>query len=479
MKFQAGILGLIGLMIFSLFFFNFSLWHFPELNSDHALHILMAEDFHFGKDWYYWGQNRLGSFLPFIAHLLTYLGLSAFNAVGIAQLLLLAGSLTALRVLIKNPWWFLAGAAVLALPIYPFWMQLSPGHPYLTQSFFLLLFLALLYADGISAQRKAWFLPFIFFLALWSSETSVAFLGALLLVYLKDILPAVKKHWLGLSLSSLVGVLFILVIKNQATKVAGYHQLFAAPDQVWLSLQKHLKEFDSLLRFSANKPFNARLFYFFTLLLLLNLGLGMTRKTRPSKISLVFLLTGVFSYFLIHLSGWNAQMGMPFRYYTFSWIFFALGLLLWSEAQIPKFFRIPLSIGLIASIGYAAWYFNSAFETGSEGRIRRQEAEMLISEIEKEVGDLNLVSVIGTYWNSHLIDALSPEITAIPHQGEQLRQGRLIAKNQARSRFLLIRNGWLDSFPDQIEQWGMLLQMDSQPVKYGELEYCWYRRIED
>lgn len=65
---------LLFLFISYQFYIRFSLWHFKGLNSDHAIHILMAESFDYTKDWYYWGQNRLGSFIPMLGAIFIYLG---------------------------------------------------------------------------------------------------------------------------------------------------------------------------------------------------------------------------------------------------------------------------------------------------------------------------------------------------------------------------------------------------------------------
>ena len=56
-------------------------------DSDQAVWVLLAESPHFPDAWYFYGQNRLGSLLPLMAHLLVGLGLEALVAVSLMNLL--------------------------------------------------------------------------------------------------------------------------------------------------------------------------------------------------------------------------------------------------------------------------------------------------------------------------------------------------------------------------------------------------------
>ncbi len=148
-------------LAFILFQFGmrFSLWNFAGLNSDHAIHILMAESFDWTKDWYYWGQNRLGSLMPLIGSLLISLGFGSFDAMGLTQIFLCLSLLLMVRSFVHSSWVFVGATAVLLLPIFPFWMQVSLGHPYLGQLFFNLLFLVIFSAKKLSLRAKAILLP--------------------------------------------------------------------------------------------------------------------------------------------------------------------------------------------------------------------------------------------------------------------------------------------------------------------------------
>lgn len=48
-------------------FFLFAPIYSNGYSSDNAIHVLMAYDFEFPTDLYYWGQDRLGSLIPMLA----------------------------------------------------------------------------------------------------------------------------------------------------------------------------------------------------------------------------------------------------------------------------------------------------------------------------------------------------------------------------------------------------------------------------
>lgn len=56
------------LFIIVLSFVYFAPCFYFDYNSDHSIQILMSISFNFKRDFFYWGQNRLGSFLPMITY---------------------------------------------------------------------------------------------------------------------------------------------------------------------------------------------------------------------------------------------------------------------------------------------------------------------------------------------------------------------------------------------------------------------------
>jgi hypothetical protein len=89
-------------IIFLLSFRAFSPATAFTLNSDEASHVLMAYDFRFPTDLYYWGQDRLGSLVPLLAHGLVW-GLGPAVVVGVVHYGLMALGVGCLVSLLHSP----------------------------------------------------------------------------------------------------------------------------------------------------------------------------------------------------------------------------------------------------------------------------------------------------------------------------------------------------------------------------------------
>ncbi len=470
---------IIGGILASLYILNFSLWFWPEFNSDHAIHILMAEHFDYRKDWYYWGQNRLGSFLPFLASLLVHLGLDAFNAYGIVQLLVIAGCLWFLFRLIKEPIWFLVAAALLLFPIYPYWMQLAPGHPYLAQFFFILAAFYLFFIESVSQKLKYALGPLMLALAIWSSELSVAALIAMGLVNFKTLIGDLKKNWYWFLASSAIGLKLLLEFKAHAVRDERYAELLTDFPSFMQSLSTQWEQFQSLILFDGNKPLNGGLALFMITLAIFGLVYAILYKKKPSFLSLTLMGTAVLSFILIHASAWNDEMGMPHRYFTMPYFFGFLSLILLLRDLFPKpVLKYPIGVVMISLLLYASITFNHQFETGAINRIRAEEARTLLKKVFAENPQVEGLSVIGSYWNSHLPDALSTKVNGIPFKGEHLREMSLIEKADQNDYFLLIRNNWLPEFPLYIQERDWLLKRIGEPDDEFGIYSCLYQKVE-
>lgn len=89
------------------------------------------------------------------------------------------------------------------------------------------------------------------------------------------------------------------------------------------------------------------------------------------------------------------------------------------------------------------------------------------------------LSVLGSYWNSYLLDALSDQVVAMPRQGAYIRDYRMQEQWAAAQKFLIIGNDWLDAFPEKIEQHGVSLQKQREPATIdGEIRYAIYYKLD-
>jgi len=170
-------------------------------------------------------------------------------------------------------------------------------------------------------------------------------------------------------------------------------------------------------------------------------------------------------------------MGNPLHYYAYPYILFALGFLTKLDqfsAKLPATKILALILGAFTL--NASVQFNHHFKTGAENRITRLEAEILIRKIEKELPGEESISVIGSYWNSYIIDALSDNFIAIPRKGEYIRDYRNLLEVQSNSYFVLIANDWLAEFPLQITEHAVELNQVKVYPSQGDIQYALYRR---
>ena len=58
------------------------------IDSDQSIWILIARDPHFPDAFYFYGQDRLGSLLPLLAHLLVLTGIPALYAMTVVNVLI-------------------------------------------------------------------------------------------------------------------------------------------------------------------------------------------------------------------------------------------------------------------------------------------------------------------------------------------------------------------------------------------------------
>ena len=125
-------------------FFVFSPYFSKTTNSDNAVHVLMTESLHFPEDFYYWGQDRLGSLIPMLAHsFFIILPIKSITAISIVQYLIIGVTFYLLQKTVSN--WL--SKFILCLIIFiPFPLMLAQvyiGHPYVPQFFFFSLILSL------------------------------------------------------------------------------------------------------------------------------------------------------------------------------------------------------------------------------------------------------------------------------------------------------------------------------------------------
>lgn len=99
------------------------------------------------------------------------------------------------------------------------------------------------------------------------------------------------------------------------------------------------------------------------------------------------------------------------------------------------------------------------------------------ADVKRELNVLGKSGFIGEFWNSYVSSCSNPElILATPHDKGNVRNFELVNKVFENENIYLIKDMWLDSFPDTITQFGHLLIKDGQPFIMGDCELNKYRK---
>jgi hypothetical protein len=481
------------------------------LNSDHAIHILMAYHLQLPEDLYFWGQDRLGSAVPILGHLLLqFLPIRPVTAVSLVQYALLLIGFFCLSSFLKRPLSKVIFALVWFLPLNPFSSLLAIAQPYGPQFAFVGLALVALNAlidhpeqiQGIKRQLLITSATASLWISLWISDLSIVILTLLLLgggwVLFQQMLqnlqqakPALahfpKLDLLNLLLTSGAGLLFIHYAKEQATRKIGRYSSLNTPSQILEIIERLSSAFTKTLLFQLQEPFLS-LHAVLCIGLMLYLGyLFVTKKYLlgapiPRWFPL-FLASAMLGFVLLNLSNW-VYRNPDLRYYTFVYVAGWLALLLFAETlQQPlakKVYLLLIPIALAASLSLPDFTYKIP---ANASRIEKLAA----------LQTMNSAGFIGEYWSSYVICSADPArfnctpydqkgVTPCPNPAPVkpkvgfVRCKRCVPQVMAADTIYLAQERWFEQFPSEIQQFGQCLVKTGEARKLGWLQVAPYQK---
>lgn len=96
-----------------------------------------------------------------------------------------------------------------------------------------------------------------------------------------------------------------------------------------------------------------------------------------------------------------------------------------------------------------------------------------------KIRDLGKGNLIGDYWHAYILAAASPDsIIGTAHTGHTVRRISQARQMVNEPSVYLIKDNWLESFPDSIVQFNRLLIKDGESFQMAERELCNYRTAE-
>ena len=482
-----------GLQLLALFviasasFWILSPWKSPFLNSDNAVHILMTYDCQLPDDLYYWGQDRLGSFIPIVGHFIYVV----FNtapplAASIALYLTLFSAVLLLSSFFKQTITRLLLSLVLFFPLHQVDYMIRLGHPYAAQFFFIALCLFLLKKFWFGKGWKKYLMLtgscMALVLAMWSSDMTLVALVALLVtgivLYMNDrkqVVASLSPFLIQAALSIVVlasGVAFLLYAKSVSRPVAVYDSTWiGSAENMLTGLKKYVKAYAYILigRQGVWSAIHHGLLAGIVALSSIQLFKLIFRGKIPPMV-LFFLLNFIGGECLLIISKWVALNNFNGWYQTYPYISLMICLLLLIDRADKGKVRLVLTTAMILLLLVSGISVTRIYLL----KINRDFNERSLSEL-KDLHRLGRCGIIGDYWHSYLPAALNPEtIKATPY--EDGRSERCTDSVMACEKIYLIKDAWLEKFPLEYNAYGRIVYFSGDSLKLSDWELGLYLR---
>lgn len=467
-------------------FIVYSSVFFPLLSSDDAVPILMLFDFNLPQDLFFWGQDRVGSLIPLLGQIpFKLLGINLLWSESITHYIILILGFLAFSSFFDSPFSKIAFSLVWFLPIDPFLglVRFSFGLQY---SFIAFGLYCLKYFNEKTTKSEAskyiyWILAFLSFLtAVWITETAVVTITIILFV--SFIWQLKTAHKIPLDsivfsvIATILGLLIIFMLKK-TVEISSYYeyyqQLLNTPSEIIKSISILFHKLLESFTLKNRNPFLIAYCYLCVVLLLtipITTIFGKISKIEKWRWITIFILDG-FAFLAINiLSHWSLLNGVARRYFIGVYIVFWIAFLIFTEhisgtttkKIVKSLTLITLLVGGI-SIPYGYKYIYPK---------RLTPKAKIVSEF-KQLGSIGIIS---EYWNSYGTSFVDPEnIKATPHDKCEVRNINLVDSVFAQPRIFLIKDMWLDTFPDNISQFGRLLERKGEEFRIGDCNVCEYQ----
>ncbi len=410
---------------------------YPYFNSDQAIPVLMAKNFQLPRDYYYWGQNRLGSLIPIIAHFIcSIIKVHPVYVVSVVHYLFLFIPFLIISQLITNKWLRISLLGIIFLPFNSYNALLLIGHPYSQQLFcgtlFILFFLkAEMHLVRTSGQLLVKYdllkitgylgLSIVFYiLGIWVSEFN--FILALFpLVY---ILKRAKQYYTILGLKHLFTLLSSCILMFYfAFKWYAYTKAVSVNDELYnkafffdkagISKQYDfmMKQVSSVFYFEGKETFFQNTIYIFLIFILLFLIFQRKQLNKAGALHpLALVVISISSCIVLFFSFWNLRSEFCPRYFTPVYLTLSIAIIIYLD-RVNNYFIKPLFcvVVLFQCSWYSYYYLIRQHDTSPY----KHYADF--SQLPKGV-------LFGDYWEAHLINAVAIDnLQSINFQDEVVR----------------------------------------------------------
>jgi hypothetical protein len=446
---------------------------FKISNSDQAIYVMMTQDFSLSKTLYYWGQDRFGSLLPALAHPLTYI-MPAVWALTILQMLSLWGAWYIWSSFLQTHWQKIILAIALWIPPLAFYYSAVIAQPY---HILLLLWGWALYLFPKQKTTAHLLAGFIISIAYWVSEMSIV----LVIWWLISALFFARKKIPFAIIGAIPGILLILAAKKNATRIPLFsekmlvstQELGTSLERLWMGLLHEAFIFE-IQRIAASLGHILLLVVFLFLIAygVLKLFSWLKERTWESwlRLSPLVLLIGFFG--LSMLSYWVYFHETAVRYFA---MLYPLGVLAVLYLRIEKGKKVVYSV-LTAAVVFGAVDAGYLLFTSN---VVMPEDRMSITDARNFPVEENAV-YFGNYWSVYMPGMFhAHKAHFFEEEGGSVRnQHQRKQVLHSGKRFFVIRNDWLDDFPEKLNQFGHDFQLVGEAQMHGKWEYAEYAILE-
>lgn len=445
----------------------------------------MAFDYQIPPDFYCWGQDRGGTIIPLISQFFIHvLHLSPILSVSLSNYLLLTLGFIGFSKLFKQPFTILIFAVLWFFPYERFINILSfpIGMSYSLIGISIYFLDRLLHKKDLTHFSKHFHLLVsigLWGLAIWTSD--LAFFTVLLLVFTllfyakhQKIEHFPKKLFILYSTLGMAAIIFlILKLKTYATGVAENFQKFNSAEQIGESIGIVISDCWNVLSFQDdNFLISIGAWLILVVLITLLIILVLSRKSVFSFKNpwIVFFLSDFLAVLaIIFLAHWVLLNNMGRWYFVAPYISGLLLVLLLLDSFVEKMGK-PLKaicVCCVLILGITPIYTSLSAHNWKYTPLRST-----ILELNK----LGEIGIIGDYWDAYRCSIANPEnIKSTPHEGEDIKNTDRISEVFRQPKIYLSKDMWFDSFPDSIQQFGVILYKYSDEFFLGGSNLCAYK----
>jgi hypothetical protein len=463
----------------------FSTIFYPLVNSDEGIIVLMLHYFKLPHDLYFWGQSRYGAIVPLLGQVPFHLlGLSSLLSESLTHYLILIAGFFAFSSFIKSGFnrilfavvWFLPPLFDTDLLRNVFGLQYSVIG--------ILFFLINKYQPEYQLKSLLYRLPFYLVLevvmitAFWVSDLALTSITAFLIVSLIFLLKKEKISVLlrksetyfiisGLLLTYLA-ISYLKGFANVGPFEKYGDKVFSSFPEIITSVTLISSTIGSILSFQIHNYLFSVYSWLIIFILILTFIVNKKIKivSRESRWVSVFILDGMILIVVILISNWTYINGMPRRYFVGAYISFWLAFLMLLSSFNPGRLKTAITVlaGLAIGIGAASSIYS--FKYVSPGSFRPK------ADLVREFDRLGKTGIIADYWNSYGTSFANPDLVkATPFDNSfSVRKFSLVDSVFAQPKIIVIKDLWMDEFPDTLKQFGRtLIRKDSAFFIGG----CW------